>query len=366
VGEAVTVQFKSLCTEAPLDAPRPAHGKDPIDHEDCRPSKPLLEVQDLQVEFRRPGAVTLAVRGLSFRVRAGRTLAIVGESGSGKTAACRSLMGLLPETATVSGKAYLNGTDLLSLDSTAMRRRRGADVAMIFQDPTRSLNPTMRIGHQIIEAIRLHTPIPASEARARAVELLQRLDVPDSERRFFAFPHELSGGLRQRAMIAIAVAARPRLLIADEATRSLDVVTRHETLALLKALQRELGMAILMVSHDLNLALQFADDVLVMYAGQAVESAPAAHLAGAARMRYTQALLDANPDPTRPPHTLLPEIPGQPTALDTCSHGCAFHLRCYSATAICAAEAPPRRVGLLRHWWACWHPAEPGVSLGNR
>ncbi len=272
------------------------------------PGSPLLDVRDLRVGFRHRHREVPAVNGVSFTVSPGTTLAIVGESGSGKTVSCRAVMGLLPTTATVAGSVLFQGTELLGLTETQMRRHRGADVAMVFQDPARSLNPTMRIGTQITEALRSHLPLDRDAARERAVELLTRVRIPLPQRRFVEFPHQLSGGMRQRVMIAIALACHPKLLIADEATTALDVTTQAQIMELLIEVQQELDMALLLISHDLGLAASYADDVIVMYAGRIVEQAPARELFSRVRMPYTKVLLNAIPRLERPAHSLLPVI----------------------------------------------------------
>ena len=320
---------------------------------------PLLEVRDLRVRFTRDGAPVHAVNGLSYSVDPGRTLAVIGESGSGKSVSSRALMGLLPESARVTGSARFDGTELIGMPEREMRRRRGSDVAMVFQDPTRSLNPTMRIGHQITEAVRLHAEVGARGAHDRAVELLTMVRLPAPERRFVEYPHQLSGGMRQRVMIAIALAGAPRLLIADEATTALDVTTQAQIMELLTELRQRLGTAVVMISHDLGLAASYADDVLVMYAGRAVEYAPAATLFGAVRMPYTAALLGAIPLLDRPSHTLLPVIPGQPPDLRALPEGCPFRPRCGSADDACLTD-PPLLEHEPEHRWACWHPEPVG------
>jgi peptide/nickel transport system ATP-binding protein len=256
---------------------------------------PLLETRDLRVTFERHGRRVTAVESLSYRLAAGRTLAIVGESGAGKTAACRALMGLLPPAAVVAGSARLGGTELIGLGERELRRRRGADVAMVFQDPARSLNPTMRVGEQIAETIRAHRRLDRRAARRHAVELLtlMRLNLP--EQQFYAYPHQLSGGMRQRVLIAIALACEPKLLIADEATKSLDVITQTEILELLADLQRRRGMAMILVSHDLRLATAYADEILVLQGGRLVEHGAASDVLERPRSAYTRALLGAVP-----------------------------------------------------------------------
>jgi oligopeptide/dipeptide ABC transporter ATP-binding protein len=318
---------------------------------------PLLEVTDLRVRFTRAGRAVHAVNGLSYGLAPGRMLAIIGESGSGKSVSSRALMGLLPPTAQVSGSARFDGTELVGLPEREMRRHRGADIAMVFQDPARSLNPTMRIGAQITEAIRAHARLDRAAAKERAIELLQLVRLPAPERRFHEYPHQLSGGMRQRVMIAIALAGRPRLLIADEATTALDVTTQAQIMELLVELQQQLGMAVILISHDLALAASYADDVVVMYGGRAVELASAATLFASVRMPYTRALLGAIPLLERPSHGQLPVVPGQPPDPAALPSGCPFRPRCGSATDECAT-APPFDEHEPGHWWACWHPEE--------
>ncbi|MEQ3549556.1 ABC transporter ATP-binding protein [Pseudonocardia nematodicida] len=317
-------------------------------------AKPVLEVRDLRIRFEGRGAPVHAVNGLSYSVEPGRTLAIIGESGSGKSVSSRALLGLLPPSARITGSARFDGTELVGLPEARMRRHRGADIAMVFQDPARSLNPTMKIGLQVTEAVRAHAELDARAARARAVELLALVRLPAPERRFHEYPHQLSGGMRQRVMIAIALAGEPRLLIADEATTALDVTTQAQIMELLDELRRRLGTAVVMISHDLGLAAGYADDVLVMYAGRAVEHAPAATLFAAVRMPYTRALLGAIPLLDRPSHTMLPVVPGQPPDLRALPEGCPFRPRCASADDDCRTE-PPLAEHEPGHWWACWH-----------
>ena len=324
----------------------------------------LLQVEDLRVAFAADGREIRAVDGLSYQVDAGRTLAIIGESGSGKTVGCRALMGLLPASAEVSGSARLRGTEMIGLSDSELRRHRGQDMAMIFQDPARSLNPTMRVGVQITEAIRAHRKVARSEAHVQAVELLRLVRIPAPERRFHEYPHQLSGGMRQRIMIAMALACRPKLLIADEATTALDVTTQAQIMELLLDLQAELGMALILISHDLGLAASYADEVIVMYAGKIVEQAPAIRLFGAGgtvKMRYTRALLDAIPHLERAAHTELPVVSGRPPDPTALPAGCSFAPRCPAAADDCAAKTPPLTEHAPGHRWACWHPCENGV-----
>jgi oligopeptide/dipeptide ABC transporter ATP-binding protein len=318
----------------------------------------LLEVDDLQVTFAGRGRGLRAVDGVSYRVYPRQTLAIVGESGSGKTVSCRAVMGLLPQAAVVTGSARFQGLQLIGLAEDRMREHRGADVAMVFQDPTRSLNPTMRVGAQIAEAVRTHRQVGRAQSREEAVELLRLVHIPLPERRCLEYPHQLSGGMRQRIMIAIALASRPRLLIADEATTALDVTTQAQIMDLLLELQAELGMALMLISHDLGLAASYADEVIVMYAGRIVEQAPARRLFTRVRMPYTQALFEAIPRLERPAHSPLPVIGGRPPDLAALPPGCSFAPRCRNAADDCRAAAPPLTEQEPGHRWACWHPVE--------
>lgn len=259
----------------------------------CPPPTPLLEVEHLRVEFQTRSQTVRAVSGLSFRLDAGRSLAIVGESGSGKSVACRALLRLLPKRATVTGRARFCGKDLLTLGELELRKYRGSEIGIAFQDAENGLNPIMKVGRQISEAIRLHRRIGEQAARREAIELLRSFDVPEPEERFHAYPHELSGGLKQRVMLAIALAGRPKLLIADETTRGLDVTTQAKVLRLLKEAQQQRGMAIILISHDLGVVARFVDHVLVMYRGVALEYAPTRQLLESPMTPYARALLDA-------------------------------------------------------------------------
>jgi oligopeptide/dipeptide ABC transporter ATP-binding protein len=318
----------------------------------------LLEVGDLRVTFSGRGRPVRAVDGVSYRLFPGQTLAIVGESGSGKTVGCRALIGLLPPQAVITGSARFQGTELIGLTDDELRRYRGADIAMVFQDPTRSLNPTMRVGAQIAEAVRAHQVTSGRQAREEAVELLRLVRIPLPRQRCTEYPHQLSGGMRQRVMIAIALAARPKLLIADEATTALDVTTQAQIMELLLDLQAEFGMALMLISHDLGLAASYADEAIVMYAGRIVEQAPAARLSADFRMPYTQALFEAIPRLERPAHTPLPAIGGRPPDPAALPGGCSFAPRCRGARDDCLAAAPPLAEHAPGHRWACWHPVD--------
>jgi oligopeptide/dipeptide ABC transporter ATP-binding protein len=326
-------------------------------------SDALLEVEDLRVAFAVGGREVRAVDGVTYKVDAGQTLAIIGESGSGKTVGCRAIMGLLPAGTEISGSARLRGTELIGLSDGQLRKHRGSDMAMVFQDPARSLNPTMRVGKQITEAITTHRKVSKTEARETAIELLRRVRIPAPERRFHEYPHQLSGGMRQRVVIAMALACRPKLLIADEATTALDVTTQAQIMELLLELQQELGMALIFISHDLGLAASYADEVVVMYAGKVVEQAPAKQLfgtGGTVKMRYTRALLDAIPHLERPAHTELPVVTGRPPDPTALPPGCNFAPRCPAAADDCTAKAPALTEHAPGHRWACWHPCENG------
>jgi oligopeptide/dipeptide ABC transporter ATP-binding protein len=333
-------------------------------------TEPLLSVRDLRVAFPTPDTTVHAVNGVSFDVLAGRTLAVIGESGSGKTVTSRAIMGLLPPTAAVSGSAVLLGEELLGIGEDALRARRGRDVAMIFQDPARSLNPTMRIGTQIVEAIRTHEKVARAAATERAIELLSLVRVPAPGQRVREYPHQLSGGMRQRVMIAMALACRPRLLIADEATTALDVTTQAQVMDLLLDLQEQFGMGLLLISHDMGIAATYADEVMVMYAGEVVERAATEELFAGVRMPYTKVLLEAIPTLDREPHSLFPVVRTRPPALVADRGDCAFAPRCPRARDRCHDEHPELRrhdgVHDGDHHWACHfpYPAQPtgGVS----
>jgi oligopeptide/dipeptide ABC transporter ATP-binding protein len=320
-----------------------------------RPS-PLLEVADLHVTFRTRGGQVFAVQGISFTVEPSQTLAIIGESGSGKTVSAQAVMGILPRAARVSGSIKFKGDEVVGRSEHELRDYRGRCVAMVFQNPERSLNPTMRIGTQIAEAVRVHLPVDKQEAHSRAVELMRMVRLPAPERRFYEYPHQLSGGMRQRVVIAIALACGPSVLIADEATTALDVTTQAQIMDLLMDIQQETGTALLMISHDLGLAASYAEEVIVMYAGKVVERAPTKELFAGVRMPYTQALLDAIPRIEAEPHVLLPVVGGRPPDLSTIPAGCPFAPRCPAVQQDCREQAPPLRQHEPGRWWACWHP----------
>lgn len=321
-------------------------------------TEPVLTVEDLRVVFSRHGRQVHAVNGLNYQLTPGRTLAIIGESGSGKSVGVRSLMGLLPPSARVTGSVKLNGRELVGLNEKAMRSVRGREIAMIFQDPAASLNPTMSIGSQITEAIRLHDPMGKKEAEQKAIELLKLVRLPSPETRISQYPHQLSGGMRQRVVIAIALASDPKVLIADEATTALDVTTQAQIMELLIDIQERLGTAVIMISHDIGLAANYAHDVMVMYAGKVVEHAETKALFTNVKMPYTKALLGAVPQLSTVPHSKLTVIGGHPPDLSNLPPGCPFAPRCPRATDLCLDQEPSLIEHLPRHRYACWHPVD--------
>jgi peptide/nickel transport system ATP-binding protein len=289
----------------------------------------LLRVEDLRVEFFTEDGVVHAVDGVSYEVDRGRTLGIVGESGSGKTVSSLTTLGLTrSQGARVSGRILFEGRDLVALSEAELRAIRGNEIAMIFQDPLSSLHPFFKVGVQLIEALRVHREISKAQARARAVELLELVGIPDPAGRVDAYPHEFSGGMRQRAMIAMALANEPKLLIADEPTTALDVTVQAQILALLERLQRELGMAIVMITHDLGVVAEMADEIAVMYAGRIVERASAANLFEGPEHPYTWGLLKSIPALGSSREEDLVPIPGMPPSLIQRPSGCHFHPRC--------------------------------------
>jgi peptide/nickel transport system ATP-binding protein len=294
---------------------------------------PLLEVEDLKVHFRTDDGVVKAVDGISYAVEAGKTLGIVGESGSGKSVSSMTVMGLTRSAKSdISGTVRFDGRDLLQESGEDLRRIRGNDIAMIFQDPLSSLHPFYKIGKQLTEAVRTHRDVTKAQARDRAVEMLGLVGIPDPRRRIDSYPHEFSGGMRQRVMIAMALMNDPKLLIADEPTTALDVTVQAQILALIKKLQTELGTAVVIITHDLGVVADVADDIAVMYAGRIVEQADKRTLFDAPRHPYTWGLLRSIPRlDTARDQDLVP-IPGRPPSLITKPSGCAFHPRCAYAT----------------------------------
>ena len=317
----------------------------------------LLEVDDLHVSFRTPDGVLNAVRGLSFSVDEGKTLGIVGESGSGKSVSTQTIMGLT-RGARIRGTALFDGRDLLKMNADQLSEVRGSQIGMIFQDPLSSLHPYYRVGWQIVEMIRAHDKsISKEKARARAAELLRLVGIPRPESRIDDFPHQFSGGMRQRAMIAMAVALNPKLVIADEPTTALDVTVQAQVLQVLKRLQEEFGTAIVMITHDLGVIADVADDVVVMYAGKAMEKADRSTLFYRNHNPYTEGLLLSLPALGEERERLHP-IPGQPPSLITLPKGCPFRPRCPYAFDKCMDEPPLIEVSGPDHVSACWLPTD--------
>jgi peptide/nickel transport system ATP-binding protein len=325
----------------------------------------LLEVRDLAVSFATADGVVRAVGGLSFSVERGQTLSIVGESGAGKSVATQTIVGLT-QRARISGHAYFEGRDLLRMDAERLRDVRGAEIGLIFQDPLSSLHPLYRIGWQIVEAIRAHESIPKLVAKRRAIELLGRVGIPQPHRRIDDYPHQFSGGMRQRAMIAMALALDPKLLIADEPTTALDVTVQAQIIELMQVLQAELGMAIILITHDLSVVAGIADEVLVMYAGRAMEHGDRHSLYRRPHHPYTEGLIQALPSRSGPKDRLIP-IPGLPPSLIHLPPGCPFHPRCRYVMDRCRKEAPPLRKveAASGHVSACWLPLDR-VGLHER
>jgi peptide/nickel transport system ATP-binding protein len=292
-------------------------------------SQPLLTVTDLQVHFPTSDGVVQAVNKLSFEVDRGKTLGIVGESGSGKSVSSSAILGLYRGTkARVSGEILLNGVDLLKINDESIRARRGKDVSMIFQDPLSAMHPYYTVGNQIIEAYRVHNDVTKKAARTRAIEMLERVGIPQPDRRVDDYPHQFSGGMRQRAMIAMGLINNPELLIADEPTTALDVTVQAQILDLLDDLQREFNSAIMIITHDLGVVAEMADDVLVMYAGRGVEYGPCKDILTHPEMPYTWGLLSSVPDVHGSTDARLIPIPGNPPSMLAPPSGCAFHPRC--------------------------------------
>jgi peptide/nickel transport system ATP-binding protein len=319
----------------------------------------LLVVENLSVHFPTKRGTLRGVDGLSLALDRGKTLALVGESGSGKSMFCRAVMGILPERALLPGRMRIvfDGRDLAELPAKQLRRIRGREIGFVLQNPMSSLNPVLTIGKQIVEPMLFHLGISNAEARARALELLRAVGISQPEERFKCHPHQLSGGMRQRVAIAIALSCDPKLLIADEPTTALDVTVQAEILNLLGRLQRERNMAMILVTHDLGVVAGRAHETAVMYAGRIVEQAPTAELFDRMYMHYTRALFDSIPRLSDPPGQALRAIGGQPPDLAALSTGCRFAPRCRHVEERCLAEEPPLIAGEREdHRYACWFP----------
>ena len=319
----------------------------------------LLDVRDVRTHFRTERGLVRAVDGVSFTLERGRTLGIVGESGSGKSVLSRSIMGLLPRSTTErSGQVFFEGNEISGLDDSQYRELWGDEMAMIFQDPMTALNPVMKIGNQITESLRFHLDMSKSDAKDTAVALLKAVKIPSAEKRFGSYPHEMSGGMRQRVVIAVALACGPKLLFADEPTTALDVTVQAQILDLLAEQQRERYMAMILVTHDLGVVAGRADEIAVMYAGRIVEQAPTKRLFRDLKMPYTEALLSAIPKLDDPSHTRLAAIGGRPPDLVNPPKGCSFSPRCPYVQPRCREEEPPLLPlpGDPQHKFACFYP----------
>jgi peptide/nickel transport system ATP-binding protein len=328
---------------------------------------PILTVERLRTSFRTIDGTARAVDDVSWTLRRQEILGIVGESGCGKSVTALSVMGLVPNPpGRVEGSIRLQGRELVGLPEATMQRIRGNDVSMVFQEPMTSLDPVMRIGRQIAEPLNVHQGLSAGEATARAIDLLHRVRIPEAERRANEYPHQLSGGMRQRVMIAIALACRPAVLFADEPTTALDVTIQAQILRLMLDLRSEFGTAIVLITHDLGVIAEIADRVVVMYAGRKVEEAPVADLFAHPRHPYTAGLLDSVPrvDRTgRAAQRRLTEIAGMVPALDRDIPGCRFAPRCRLASELCRREDPPLEEKRPGHWAACWHSAQMAGAI---
>jgi peptide/nickel transport system ATP-binding protein len=317
----------------------------------------LLEVEDLQVHFRTPDGVNRAVDGVSFYVNEGETLAVVGESGCGKSVTAMSILQLIPQPpGKIAGSIRFQGKELLQLSDREMRSIRGNDISMVFQEPMTSLNPVLNVGYQISETLRLHQGLDQNAAAARAVEMLALVGIPEPGRRVRQYPHQLSGGMRQRVMIAIALACHPKLLIADEPTTALDVTIQAQILGLMQDLKRGVGAAIILITHDLGVVAEVAERVMVMYAGRKVEEAPVTDLFRNPLHPYTQGLLGAVPklgSSLSGTTSRLAEIPGTVPNLKQRIEGCVFASRCHLATDLCRAVAPALEAKASGHFAAC-------------
>lgn len=337
-------------------------------------SEPLLKVDNLRVEFKTRRGNALVLNGVDFEIRGGETLCVVGESGCGKSMTALALLRLIPSPPgrISAGRVMFQGEDLVGASMERMREVRGNRISMIFQEPMTSLNPVLTVGDQIGESLRLHAGLDANAARARAIEMLQQVGIPAPEKRVDEYPHQLSGGMRQRVMIAMALACRPDILIADEPTTALDVTVQAQIFDLLRELQREKGTAILLITHDMGAVAEMADRVMVMYAGRVIEQGTAAQVLGAPGHPYTRGLIDCLPElgssmnaKTDGDRVELAEITGVVPSIWELGSGCAFRERCPQALPRCASEVPPlfELDGGTGHGAACWlHAEDRGVT----
>jgi oligopeptide transport system ATP-binding protein len=326
----------------------------------------ILEVRDLEISFKTYDGEVQAVRGVTFDLRRGETLAIVGESGSGKSVTAKSIMRLLPEANSVikGGEATFEGRDLLKLSDRQMQGVRASQIAMVFQDPMTSLDPTMKVGRQITESLKKHLGMSGQRARERSVELMQMVGIPNAEARLRQYPHQFSGGMRQRVVIAIALSCDPQILIADEPTTALDVTIQAQILELLRDLQERIGTSVILITHDLGVVAQTAHRVVVMYGGKIVEMGTVREIFYNAQMPYTWGLLSSIPLPTADRSQDLIPIPGSPPDMLEPPEGCPFTPRCPHAMRICAEEMPGYTTFSAEHKAACWlhHPMAPDVE----
>jgi oligopeptide/dipeptide ABC transporter ATP-binding protein len=322
-------------------------------------SEPLLVVDDLHLGILTGRGTVRAVDGVSLTLDQGRTLGVVGESGSGKTMLAKSIMGLVPQNAERTGSVRIDGEETIGRSRKQMRSVWGRELSMVPQDPMTSLNPVRRVGDQITEPLRHHLGLDRKTAKAKAIELLQSVRIPDPDKRMREYPHQLSGGMRQRVVIAAALACSPGLLFADEPTTALDVTVQAQILNLLTRIQTEREMAMVLVTHDLGVVAGHTDEIIVMYAGQVVEKAPTTVLFERMHMPYTQALLASIPTLDEPVHTRLAVIPGRPPDLVDIPKGCRFAARCEYAQPKCVAEPPPLfAADTPRHEYRCWFPVD--------
>ncbi|MHC2257518.1 peptide/nickel transport system ATP-binding protein [Bradyrhizobium embrapense] len=321
----------------------------------------LLSVEDAVVDLPTPRGNLRAVDHVDLAVGAGKTLGIVGESGCGKTMLSRAVLQLLPKKARLSGRVMFDGQDLTTLSAEKLRKLRGRSLAVVFQDPMTSLNPVLTIGTQLIETIQEHLELDLAQARQRSIELLAAVGIPAPEQRLAQYPHQLSGGMRQRVAIAVALSCEPQLLIADEPTTALDVTIQAQILDLLAREQQRRHMAMIIITHDLGVVAGRTDEVAVMYAGRVVERAPTPALFKQMRMPYTEALLAALPKLDVPPHTPLPAISGRPPDPTRPLKGCSFSPRCRYSAGRCSTEKPRLSPAeTLEHLYACFHPFAAG------
>jgi oligopeptide/dipeptide ABC transporter ATP-binding protein len=326
------------------------------------PGEIILELRGLRTEFQGDAGTAIAVNDLSLSVRQGETLCIVGESGCGKSMTALSLLRLVPRPAgrVAAGSAMIGGRDLFTLSESEMRAVRGGEIAMIFQEPMTSLNPVLTIGRQIAETVMVHENLPWTDCMARALTMLHQVGMPEAARRLHEYPHQLSGGMRQRVMIAMALACRPRLLLADEPTTALDVTIQAQILDLIRDLQEQTGAAVILITHDLGVVAEMADRVLVMYAGRKVEEAVVGELFDAPLHPYTRGLMAAMPHlgGVSVGRRRLAEIPGVVPALSAMPPGCPFAARCQRASSRCHHAMPPLEALRPDHLVACWHPGD--------